>query len=132
MTSLPSGLASISSQFDDAPNVRGAVAFGRMAAKRREMDETAVMDWRPIETAPIGVPALYAVHCEQCFVMLKAIDGAFVHYPVSSDGKGKRIALSAPPTHWMPLPKHPDTLGSAIDRHAALAVSAGYRSADRR
>lgn len=36
MTPLPSGLASISSQFDDSPKVRGAVAFGRMVAKRRE------------------------------------------------------------------------------------------------
>ena len=33
MTSLPSGLASISSQFDDTPQVRGAVAFGRAAAE---------------------------------------------------------------------------------------------------
>lgn len=30
MTSLPSGLASISSRLDDSPQVRGAVAFGRM------------------------------------------------------------------------------------------------------
>lgn len=30
MTSLPSGLASISSQFDDTPQAKGAVAFGRM------------------------------------------------------------------------------------------------------
>ena len=33
---LPSGLASISARMDDAPNVRGAVAFGGMVREREE------------------------------------------------------------------------------------------------
>lgn len=45
MTSLPSGLASISSQFDDSPQVRGAVAFERMVREnanlQRAVDEHA-------------------------------------------------------------------------------------------
>lgn len=41
MTSLPSGLASISARMDDAPNVRGAVAFGRMHARLVEVEPTA-------------------------------------------------------------------------------------------
>lgn len=46
MTSLPSGLASISSQFDDSPQVRGAVAFGKAQAKKRERQDAfnALMD----------------------------------------------------------------------------------------
>jgi len=80
MTSLPSGLASISSRLDDTPNVRGAVAFGRMVRVEAERRQNAMF----------------------------------------------RAALDA-----MPM-CDPDSLGSAIDRHAQLAVSAGYRSADRR
>lgn len=76
MSDLPSGLASISARMDDAPNVRGAVAFGRMVSEREEDAD------------------------KRC--------GKF------------------------PYHSEPNTLGSAIDRHAALAVSAAYRSADRR
>ena len=36
MTSLPSGLASISARLDDTPQVRGAVAFGRMVRGNRK------------------------------------------------------------------------------------------------
>lgn len=81
MTSLPSGLASISARLDDTPNVRGAVAFGRMVAKRRE----------DVNYAEIAAGLREAIR------MVEAGD-----------------------------------LGSAIDPHAALAVSAAYRSADRR
>lgn len=80
MTSLPSGLASISARLDDTPQVRGAVAFGRMVREREEAQAWCLAGTRGLSTDP------------------------------------KLLAA----------------LGSAIDRHAQLAVSAGYRSADRR
>jgi hypothetical protein len=73
MTSLPSGLASISSRLDDTPNVRGAA---------EEM---------------------------------------------------KTLGLTSAADHiWRPTTSLTDTLGSAIDRHAQLAVGSCYKSADRR
>lgn len=60
MTSLPSGPASISNQFDDSPQVRGAVAFGRMV---RETEERSAFEQiaaglrdaiRMVETGDIG------------------------------------------------------------------------------
>ena len=41
MTSLPSGLASISARLDDTPQVRGAVAFGRMVGERTDAARSA-------------------------------------------------------------------------------------------
>ncbi len=39
---LPSGLASISARLDDAPNARGAVAFGRMVRAEEERRKNAM------------------------------------------------------------------------------------------
>lgn len=44
---LPSGLASISARMDDAPNVRGAVAFGRAMSR--------AADWRGPHVGPVPV-----------------------------------------------------------------------------
>lgn len=44
MTSLPPGLAHHASRLDDVPQVRGAVAFGRAVAEKRERDE-ATAKW---------------------------------------------------------------------------------------
>ena len=54
MTSLPSGLASISARLDDTPNVRGAVAFGQAQAKRREDAEGIALGWFGIDWAEPG------------------------------------------------------------------------------
>ncbi|ACS41664.1 hypothetical protein [Methylorubrum extorquens] len=80
MTSLPSGLASISARLDDIPQVRGAVDMAKRLRRAEALSKLAEMD------APL----------------------------MCSEG-----------VNYEPL-------GSAIDRHAALAVSAAYRSADRR
>lgn len=100
---LPSGLASISSQFDDTPNVRGAVAFGRTAAKRREMNE-ALDAWLVNATLPKSYEIAAALGLERACAEWAREPGVIVR----------------------------DHLSSAIDRHAQLAISAGYRSADRR
>ena len=55
MTPLPSGLASISARMDDAPNVRGAVAFGQEQAKRREDADRVTLGWFGIDWAAPGV-----------------------------------------------------------------------------
>lgn len=44
MTSLPSGLASISSQFDDSPQVRGAVDMAKRLRRAEALSELAVTD----------------------------------------------------------------------------------------
>lgn len=80
MTSLPSGLASISARLDDTPQVRGAVAFGRMVREREEAKPWCLAGTRGLATDP------------------------------------KLLA----------------TLGSVIDRHAQLAVSAAYKGRDLR
>lgn len=95
MTHLPSGLASISARLDDSPQVRGAVAFGRMV---REREDDAATE--------------------------RAMSDLFA-YVVAYQSAEKRCGK-------FPYRSEPNTIGSAIDRHAALAVSAGYRSADRR
>lgn len=44
MTSPPSGLASISSQFDDCPQVRGAVDMAKRLRRAEALSELAEMD----------------------------------------------------------------------------------------
>ncbi len=92
---LPAGLASISSRLDDTPNVRGAVAFGRMV---REREQTSPRDPHWIRAADEWAALLGGAFDREDFY--RRVDEA--------------------------------SLGSAIDRHAQRAVSAGYRSADRR
>lgn len=87
MAFLPSGLATTASQFDDSPQVRGAVAFGRAVAEAE---------------AFAGMQRFYA--------------------------DIGRIA-----SEHAEAAKRPQGLTREdFDRHAALAVSAAYRSADRR
>lgn len=95
MSDLPSGLASISARLDDSPQVRGAVAFGRMV---REREGGAANDPSWVAAADVWVGIFGEAFDREGFY--RSIDQA--------------------------------SLTSAIDRHAALAVSAGYRSADRR
>lgn len=44
MTSLPSGLASISSRMDDAPNVRGAVDMAKRLRRAEALSTLAELD----------------------------------------------------------------------------------------
>lgn len=44
MTSLPSGLASISTRMDDAPNARGAVDMAKRLRRRAAMAELIALD----------------------------------------------------------------------------------------
>lgn len=84
--SLPSGLASISGQFDDSPQVRGAVD---MAKRLRRV-------WSP---------------------EYLSADQTRPEMPVTKARLAKALRVPS---------------DEAIDRHAALAIGAGYRSADRR
>ena len=89
MTSLPSGLASISARLDGTPQVRGAVDMAKRLRRAEALSKLAAMD-APYVGNEDPAEVLEAAACAR------------------------------------------KDIGSAIDRHAALAVSAAYRSADRR
>jgi len=102
---LPSGLASISSRLDDTPNVRGAVDMAKRLRRAEALSALAEMDAPYIGNED---PAEMLEAATRARVCARTAETAF--------------------DHW----SDPDTLGSAVDCHAQLAVSAGYRSADRR
>lgn len=123
MTSLPTGLASISSRLDDTPNVRGAVAFGRAAVAHQCLypvdalaDAWASIDGK-LDEYRAGRNAASIV--DEPGGHFSGYQGEAVEMIRRLEARGYTIVKA-------------DHLGSAIDRHAQLAVSAGYRSADRR
>jgi hypothetical protein len=120
MTCLPSGLASISSRLDDTPNVRGAAAFGRMVREntglQRAVDEHARL---AVSSGCEGqieavARALWASRVRQAAA--QGID--LERWGDGSVPKANGIIEDA------------EAAIAAIDRHAQLAVSAGYRSED--
>lgn len=108
MTSLPSGLASISARLDDTPQVRGAVAFGRMVRERGER----------VYIGRVASP------CGEIF----EVTGG----PEWGEAVAKGVTLTW--GTYAAIASRPSvaSLGSAIDRHAALAISAGYKGRDLR
>jgi len=103
VTSLLSGLASISARLDDSPNVRGAVGFGRMV---REQSEFSTLHDLEIREGDDGVTVARKFRATLAHV--KAVVSAL------------RDEQS------------PNTLGSAIDRHAWHVIRGAYRSRDTR
>ena len=104
MTSLPSGLASISARMDDAPNVRGAVDMAKRLRRAEALSALAEMDAPLIDAERPEDVALAVARARLC---AKTAEAAY------------------------DLWSKPD-LTSAFDRHAALAIGSADRSADRR
>lgn len=120
---LPSGLASISARLDDTPQVRGAVAFGRAAVTHRCLypvdalaDAWASIDGKLDEyRAGRNAPSI--------------VDEPGGHFSGYQDEAAEMIRRLEARGYTI---VKADPLGTAIDRHAALAVSAAYKGRDLR
>ena len=66
------------------------------------------MEWQPIETAPTNEGAAFLAFSPKwrAHVVLFVQDG-HLWMPVGPDGK--MAPRDCAPTHWMPLPKSPDS-----------------------
>jgi len=102
--------AAIGSIFDD-DHIKRIKRF----AKRIQQYGIKNMDWQPIETAPIGVTALFLIKWGKS-PAIGEWDGKFLsvnteHISVSCGtycyGGSVCTDTEVQPTHWMPLPDNP-------------------------
>ncbi|WP_152275560.1 hypothetical protein [Methylorubrum populi] len=106
---------------DDAPNVRGAVAFGRMVSHQPLSAVDALAEaWASID----GKLKEYRAGRN---ASSRADDpgGHFSGYQAEAEEMIRRLEARG-------FTVVPTDITSAIDRHAALVIGSGYRAQDRR
>lgn len=120
--SIPSGLATIAASFDDSPQVRGAVAFGRMVRENTSL-QRAVDEHARLAVSPEGPSRVEAV--------ARAIWGERVRQ-AAAYGVGLEQWGDGSIPRASGVMEEAEAAIEAIERHAALVIGSAYRSADRR